>query len=267
MKQLSNKVVVITGAGSGIGRALALELHKKDVRLALNDFNGVMLEQTKNLLAQKNRVFTAVFNVADEQAMLQFAKDVHATFGQVDILINNAGVAQEALMADTISTSDYQWLLGINMWGTIFGCRAFLPYLRQQQEASIVNISSIFGIIGVPGLSSYNVSKFAVRGFSEALLLEERSQKTGVHVCCVHPGGVSTNIAKAARGADPQKMESFEKSLKMPPSKAARLIIRGFQKKKSRVLVGADAYLLFYLEKYARKLLHWGILRRYEKLK
>lgn len=267
MKKFTNKVVVITGAGSGIGRALALDFAQRGAKLALNDYKEETLKETLNLLEKNVEVISSIFDVSKEEAMNQFASDVIASYGQVDVLINNAGVAQDSSMMHEISTEDFEWLLGINMWGTIYGSRAFLPYLRKQKESSLVNISSVFGLSGIPGVSSYSVSKFAVRGLSESMLLEERINKTGVAVSCVHPGGIKTNIARSSRGVDLSKIEEFEKALKMPPAKAAKIIIKGIQKKKPKILVGADAYALYYLEKYAKGLLNFGIMQSYKKMK
>lgn len=267
MKQIKDKVVVITGAGSGIGRALAQDFAKRGAKLALNDFKEDTLLETMASLPSSTPVFHAVFDVSKEEEMERFAKDVYQAYNQVDIVINNAGVAQENLMVNNISTEDYEWLLGINMWGTIYGSKAFLPYLRQQKESSLVNISSVFGLVGIPGVSSYSVSKFAVRGFSESVLLEEQINKTGVTVSCVHPGGIKTNIAKSAKGADNEKLAEFEKALKTPPKTAAKVIIKGIQKKKSRILIGVDAYLIYYLNKFGRGLLQKGIIYNYHKMK
>lgn len=267
MKQIKDKVVVITGAGSGIGRALAQDFAKRGAKLALNDFKEDTLLETMASLPSSTPVFHAVFDVSKEDEMERFSKDVYQEYNQVDIVINNAGVAQENLMVNKISTEDYEWLLGINMWGTIYGSKAFLPYLRQQKESSLVNISSVFGLVGIPGVSSYSTSKFAVRGFSESVLLEEQINKTGVAVSCVHPGGIKTNIAKSARGADNDKLIEFEKALRTPPKGAAKVIIKGIQKKKSRILIGADAYLIYYLNKFGRGLLQRGIIYNYHKMK
>lgn len=265
MKEFKNKTVVITGAGSGIGRALALDFAQRGANVALNDFKEATLSETIDLLGDKVSVFSAVFDVSDEKAMKQFALDVVAKFGRVDVVINNAGVAQESLLVNEIKDEDFEWLLGINMWGTIYGSRAFLPYLRLQKESSLVNISSVFGLIGIPGVSSYSVSKFAVRGLSESILLEERINKTGVAVSCVHPGGIKTNIAKSARGADHAKLAEFEKALRTSPTKAAAIIIKGIQRKKSKILVGPDAYLIYYTDKFAKGLLQRGIMSFYKK--
>jgi len=265
MRSFKNKVVVITGAGSGIGKALARTFADQGALLALNDYNQVTLEETIEELKNSTRVFSKVFDVSKEEEMNAFAKDVIQHYGRVDVVVNNAGVAQEGTLVSNLSTKDFEWLLDINMWGMIHGSRAFLPYLRQQKTASLVNISSIFGMIGVPGMSSYSVSKFAVRAFSEALYLEERIHKTGVVVSSVHPGGINTNIAKSARGNGQSQVDAMEKALVMPPKKAARIIVKGIQRKKSRILVGLDAYLIYYLDKYARGLLNYGIMYNYKK--
>jgi butyryl-CoA dehydrogenase len=267
MKQIKDKVVVITGAGSGIGRALAQDFAKRGAKLALNDFKEDTLLETIASLAPSTPVFYSIFDVSSEEKMEAFAKDVHQEYNRVDIVINNAGVAQEGLMASEISTEDYKWLLGINMWGPIYGSKAFLPYLRQQKESSLVNISSVFGLVGIPAVSSYCVSKFAVRGFTESVLLEERINKTGVAVSCVHPGGIKTNIAKSAKGGENGKLAEFDKALRTPPKSAAKVIIKGIQKKKSRILIGPDAYLIYYLNKFGRGLLQNGILYNYNKMK
>ncbi len=267
MKSFTNKVIIITGAGSGIGRALAQAFAVKGAKLALNDYRGILLQDTLSLLSNEVQVFSSVFDVSDEAMMNRFAKDVISLYGRADVMINNAGVAQESLYMDEIDTKDFEWLLGINMWGTIYGSRAFLPYLRKQKESGLVNISSVFGLVGIPGVSSYSVSKFAVRGFSESVMLEERINKTGVIVTCVHPGGVKTNIAKSAKGANPEKMKEFEKALNKSPESAAFAIIKGIRKKKTKLLIGADAQLIYYLNKYAKRFLEVGIMRNFLKMK
>lgn len=268
MKNFENKVVVITGAGSGIGRALALDFAQRGAILALNDFKENTLNETVELLKiDKKRVLASVFDVSNEADMNQFAQDIIKQFGRVDVMINNAGVAQESRLLNEIEMPDFEWLLGINMWGTVYGSRAFLPLLRQQKESSLVNISSVFGLAGIPGVSSYSLSKFAVRGLTESIMLEERINQTGVAVSCVHPGGIQTNIAKSAKGADPIKMAKFEAALRTKPTTAATVIIKGIQKKKNRILIGADAYLIYYLNKFARPLLLRGIMHHYNKMK
>jgi NADP-dependent 3-hydroxy acid dehydrogenase YdfG len=254
MKDFKNKVIAITGAGSGMGRALAINFAKQGAKLALNDFNEKGLKETVTLLPTSTEVFTSVFDVSKKDDMFKFADDVNKKFGRVDAMINNAGVAIAKHTTDQVPIADYEWILGINMWGVMYGSLAFLPYLRKQKESALVNFSSIFGLHGIPGQTPYATAKFAVRGFTESLELEEKIHKTGVAVSCVHPGGIKTNIAKAARGAedDPKTIENFEKMFMTTSQKAAQIIIDGIKKKKSRVLVGIDAHFFHYFSNRAR---------------
>jgi len=263
MKNFEDKVVVITGTGSGIGRALALEFKKLGAKLAINDYNEVALLETLDLLGGPANAFYQAFNVADKTAFYKFAEDVVAHYGRVDVVINNAGVAIFKLTASEISTADYEWIFGINLWGMMHGSLAFLPHLREQQESSLVNVSSIFGIIGFPHQAAYCTTKFAIRGFTETLALEERVLKTGVTVTSVHPGGIKTNIARNARYAEMDEIatEQFEKSFITTPEKAAQTIIRGIRLKKTRVLVGRDAKLLYFLTKLSPKFVAWYLIR------
>jgi len=262
MKALKNKVAVITGAGSGIGRALAQHLAGAGVQLALNDYKTAGLEATQRALPSSHQVFSSVFDVSKEQEMQAFAKAVYKHYGQVDIMINNAGVAMQEYPFSAITTKDYDRLLNVNLWGTIYGCRAFLPYLRKQKESALVNISSVFGLMGVPHVSSYCVSKYAVRGLSESLYLEEKISQSGVHVSCVHPGGIKTNIARSAIRAEenPERIKEFEKLLRTSPQKAAKIIVNGIRKKKRKILVGPDAHLINFLSNAGGGLLRWGTM-------
>jgi NAD(P)-dependent dehydrogenase (short-subunit alcohol dehydrogenase family) len=263
MKDFENKVVVITGAGSGIGRALSLAFHKLGAKLAINDNNENALLETVAMAGGPGKVFYQVFDVADKTAFYEFADNVIAHYGRVDAVINNAGVAIFKLTALEISTADYEWIFGINLWGMMYGSLAFLPHLRKQKESSIVNLSSIFGIIGFPQQAAYCTTKFAIRGFTETLALEERMLKTGVTVTSVHPGGIKTNIARNARYAEIDEIatEQFEKSFITTPEKAAQTIIRGIQRKKTRVLVGPDAKLLYFLTRLSPKFVRWYLIR------
>jgi len=254
MKNFKDKVVVITGAGSGMGRALAINFSKMGALLALNDFNEKGLNETKTLLNPSVKVFSKVFDVSNKEEMYKFADNVIAQYGKVDVMINNAGVAMARHRTDEVSYEDYNWIIGINFWGVMYGSMAFLPYLRKQKESSLVNFSSIFGLHGIPGQTPYAISKFAVRGLTESLQLEETIHKTGVAVSCVHPGGIKTNIAKAARGAEADKktIENFEKSFITTPEKAAQIIIDGIKNKKSRILVGIDAHFFGFFVHKAR---------------
>jgi len=263
MKNFENKVVVITGTGSGIGRALALEFKKLGAKLAINDKNEAALLETVDLLGGPDNVFYHAFDVADKTAFYKFADDVIEHYGRVDVVINNAGVAIFKLTASEISMADYEWIFGVNLWGMMYGSLAFLPHLRKQQESSLVNLSSIFGILGFPNQAAYCTTKFAIRGFTESLALEERMLKTGVTVTSVHPGGIKTNIARNARYAEIDEIatEQFEKSFITTPEKAAQTIIRGIQRKKTRVLVGRDAKLLYFLTRLSPRFVAWYLIR------
>jgi NAD(P)-dependent dehydrogenase (short-subunit alcohol dehydrogenase family) len=262
MKNFENKVVVITGVGSGIGRALAIEFHKLGAKLAINDFNETALLETVEMVGGA-AVFYKAFDVSDKSAFYQFAENVIAHYGQVDVVINNAGVAISKLTAAETSIEDYEWIFGINLWGMMYGSLAFLPHLRKQKEASLVNLSSIFGIHGVPYQAAYCTTKFAIRGFNESMALEERFNKTGVTVTSVHPGGIKTNIARNSRyaGTDASTIEKFEKSFITSPEKAAKEIINGIKRKKMRVLVGPDAKFLYFLNRLSPRLMAWGLLK------
>lgn len=267
MKAFKNKVVVITGAGSGIGLALAEEFAKKGALLALNDVNEANLQAATEALSSSTQVFSRAFDVGNESAMQAFADAVYAHYQRVDVLINNAGVVQGNTEFTEMTTEDFHWLMNINFWGVIYGSKSFLPYLRQQQESSLVNLSSIFGMIGVPSQTSYNASKFAVRGFSEALFLEEQNNQSGVVVSCVHPGGIKTNILKNGRNISEKDAKSQIKMFRTPASKAAQIIIKGIEKKKSRIMVGSDAHVTFQTNKFLRKVVQKATLSLYNKTK
>src|SRR4029077_15543496 len=197
MSFLSAGVAVVTGAGSGIGRALAQQLAAAGSALALADVDESGLLQTVESLGAKNAAITShVVGVADETSIRTFAEDVGRRHGRVTLLINNAGVALEGTFEE-ISLDDFRWLMNINFWGTVYGVKHFLPMLKREQRAHIVNISSVFGLIAPPGQPAYSASKFAVRGFTECLRHELAG--TPVHVSCVHPGGIRTAIAHRAR--------------------------------------------------------------------
>jgi len=247
MTYSAGKVAVITGAGSGIGRALAQQLNQEGCRLHLSDIRASALQDTLAALPRKDVAARGqTLDVADKSAVHAWAAQVGATDDRVDIVINNAGVAYMA----TVERSDYEhqeWLMGINFWGVVYGTQAFLPLLRKSQQGHLVNISSVFGIVAVPTQSAYNAAKFAVRGYTEALRHEMGG--SNIHVCCVHPGGIKTDIARAARGGDPatsadERGREFEKVAKTTPQSAAAQIIRAIEKRKKRLLIGADARYL-----------------------
>ncbi|MBQ0755195.1 MAG: SDR family NAD(P)-dependent oxidoreductase [Gammaproteobacteria bacterium] len=251
MKSLQDRVAVITGAGSGIGRALAIELSAAGCSVALSDINEAAVNEVAKQLNDMGRPAIADrLDVSDREAFYAYADKVHAHYGKVNIVINNAGVALGATVEDT-TYDDFEWLMGINFWGVVYGTKAFLPYLKQADAGHIVNISSIFGIISVPTQSAYNAAKFAVRGFTDALRMELEMEGSSVSCTTIHPGGIKTNIARSARmkgdvskftgssKADPR--EDFEKMFRTTPEDAAATIIKGIRSNKRRVLIGSDA--------------------------
>lgn len=248
MKNFRNKVVVITGAASGIGRALAVEFAKRGARVAISDMNETGLARTMAKLTGEGH-FSELLDVADRKAFYKHADNVVREMGQVDIVINNAGVAVSETVENT-SYEDFEWIVGINFWGVVYGTKAFLPHLKRSEEGWVVNISSLFGLIGVPSQSAYNATKFAVRGFTEALTHELAGSNT--HALSVHPGGIRTNIAASARfGQDMQGNRdhdkanaAFERAARVTPEQAANTIIGAIERKDSRVLIGKDAKLL-----------------------
>lgn len=250
MKTFTGKVAAITGAGSGIGRTLAQQLASEGCALALADIDAGGLADTARLLDGTVKVTTTVLDVADRAAVLAWADRVVADHGRVNLIFNNAGVAHAGSVEGS-SFDDYEWIVGINFWGVVNGTKAFLPHLKQSGDGHIVNLSSIFGIFAQPGMSSYNATKYAVRGFTESLRMELDLQPCGVSATCVHPGGIRTNIALTTRlspsmaqllGADRDFRQVFHRLfLKQTPDKAARTILDGVRKNRRRVLIGADA--------------------------
>jgi NAD(P)-dependent dehydrogenase (short-subunit alcohol dehydrogenase family) len=247
MYALKDKVAVVTGAGSGIGRALAQLLARKGCRLALADINEATLKETAAGLSAE--VITQQLDVADRAAVYAFAARVKQQYGTAHVVINNAGVAVAQTVND-LSWEDFEWLMGINFWGVAYGTKAFLPMLLAQDEGAIVNISSVFGLIGVPTQGAYNAAKFAVRGLTEALRHELKDTK--VRSISVHPGGIRTNIARASRfyrdplgNTDRAGMAArFDRLARTSPEQAAATIVRGIEKGSARVLIGADAVLI-----------------------
>jgi NAD(P)-dependent dehydrogenase (short-subunit alcohol dehydrogenase family) len=243
---LAGGVAVVTGAASGIGRALAQQLHAAGSALAIADIDEKGLAETAASLTPKEAALsTHVLDVSDESAVRSFAEDVATRHGRVTLLINNAGVALIGNFEE-LSLDDLRWLMGINFWGVVYGVKYFLPILKQQVRAHIVNLSSVFGMIAPVGQSAYSASKFAVRGFTEALRHE--LDGSSVTVSCVHPGGIHTPIARHARlgaHASPSKhktaIDYFEKVTPTSPEAAATRILKGVEKREPRILIGRDA--------------------------
>ncbi|ORE85037.1 putative short-chain dehydrogenase [Oceanococcus atlanticus] len=251
MKNFSNKVAAITGAGSGIGRALALQLADAGCAVAISDVNETGLAETAALLADKGvKVTQQRLDVADRAAVYAWADQVVAEHGQVNLIFNNAGVALAGSVAGT-SIEDYEWIMNINFWGVVYGTKAFLPHLKASGDGHVINISSVFGLFSQPTQSGYNASKFAVRGFTESLRQELDLASHGVSASCVHPGGIKTNIARSARinasmkdltGVDGEKSTAeFEKLFSTTADQAAATILKGVRKNARRILIGLDA--------------------------
>ncbi|HWP18699.1 MAG TPA: SDR family oxidoreductase [Burkholderiaceae bacterium] len=255
MKDFRDKVAAVTGAASGMGRELAIELARRGCHLALADVDGQRLQETARLAAQPGvRITTARIDVAERSAVFAWAEQVVRDHGRVHLVFNNAGVSL-AGMADRLSPADFEWIMGINFWGVVWGTQAFLPHLKASGDGHVVNTSSLFGLLAIPGQAAYNASKFAVRGYTEALRMELELTGAPVSATCVHPGGIRTNIARSARidpsvqalaGTDVEEARRrFDKLLDTTTARSAALqILRGVEKNRRRVLIGPDARLL-----------------------
>ncbi|WP_322937904.1 SDR family NAD(P)-dependent oxidoreductase [Nocardioides bizhenqiangii] len=256
MKSLKHKVVVITGAGSGIGRALALDLAGKGARLALSDVDEAGLAETV-VLAEKTgaEVRSDRLDVADRDAFAAYADSVAEQFARVNVVINNAGVALAGDFVD-LEMKDIDWIIGVNFWGVVHGTKFFLPHLIESGDGHLVNISSLFGLVSMPGQSMYNASKYAVRGMTEAIREEMLISGHKVGVTAVHPGGIKTAIARNARVSEHEDKAATaklfdEKLARMTPEKAAAIIVKGITRNQARVLVGVDAHLVHTFGKLA----------------
>ena len=268
---LEGGVAVVTGAGSGIGRALAIRLASEKMSLALADSDAAGLEETSLQLATCcQKVSSHVVDVSDLKRVEQLAAEVVAKHGRVTLLINNAGVALWGTVEE-LSIDEIAWLMGVNYWGVVYGVKTFLPLLRREPRAHIVNVSSIYGMISPSGQSAYCSSKFAVRGFTEVLLHELEGSTIGVS--CVHPGGIRTAVARHARigaKADAAKaalyIDRFDRIAITTPEAAADRIVDGVKRGESRILVGKDAVQLDRLQRIF-PIRYWNsLLKRGRKL-
>jgi short-subunit dehydrogenase len=263
---LNNRVAVITGAGSGIGQATALSLARRGCHLALADIDEAGLAETQaRALSLGVRASRHRLDVADRGAAASLPADVQASHDRVDLLVNNAGVALGGDFEE-VSETDFDWLFEINFHAVVRLTRAFLPVLHASDDARIVNVSSVFGLISPPGQCAYSASKFAVRGFSNALRLELAGTRVGVSV--VHPGGVATAIARNARLANrlpaeemSRRLQQIEKKLSLPADKAGEIIVRGIEKSRARILVGTDARIIALIERLS-PVNYWSVLER-----
>ena len=250
MKTLDSKVVVVTGAGSGIGRALALDVARRGGILAVSDWDEVGLVETarlvRELTGQDPRADKV--DVRDRAAVRDLAAAVVAEHGRVNVVVNNAGVALHGDFEE-VDYADFEWVMDVDFWGVVHGTKEFLPHLIASGDGHVVNVSSLFGLMGMPGQTAYNAAKFAVRGFTEALRTEMLIAGHPVGVTCVHPGGIRTGIARSARVTrshdQAEVAKHFDTRLaRMTPERAAHVIVEGVLAGKPRVVVGADAKLL-----------------------
>ena len=248
MRTLRDKTIVITGAASGIGRALAIQAAGEGARLALSDIDRVGLEATARMCGGSADVRVDRLDVADREAWAPYARSVSESHGTTNVIVNNAGVALSSNVVD-MSYDDFEWLMGINFWGVIHGTKTFLPQLIESGDGHVVNISSLFGLMSVPSQSAYNAAKFGVRGFTDALRMEMHVAGHPVGVTCVHPGGIKTAIARNARGDahhDAAELAAdFDANLaRTTPEAAAAQIWSAVRRNKARALIGPDAKLL-----------------------
>ena len=265
--ELRDRTAVVTGAASGIGRAVARSLAARGCHVALADIDEAGLEETARLIGNAVRVTRHRLDVADRAAIAAFPEAIAAAHGGVDILVNNAGVALGGTF-EQAREADFDWLMDINFYGVVRMTRAFLPLLKARESARLVNVSSLFGLIAPPGQTAYAAAKFGVRGFSEALRHELAAAGSGVGVTVVHPGGIRTGIARNARVADTtpaavreKQQARFDRALKMPPEQAGEIIVEAIARRRPRVLVGSDAKIAALIERLL-PVSYWSILGR-----
>ncbi len=265
----STAVVAISGAASGIGRALAHLYAKRGACLALADIGELGEVEADCQRLGAAGVLCVKVDVSDRQQVQIWADEAAARFDEINVLINNAGVNLSGCF-EKMSREDFHWLMGINFWGVVNGCEAFVPYIKQARWGHVVNLSSLFGLIAMPNQSAYNAAKFAVRGFTESLALEMAQSPYNIRVSTVHPGGIRTNIVNSARFGEAQlgavdieqaKREFNSKLARTSAEQAAQIIARGIDKKKRRIVVGKDAQVLDVVQRLLPSLYQRLVLR------
>ena len=278
MKSFKDKVAAITGAASGMGRTLALELARRGCHLALSDVNAAGVAETAEMARKLGvKVTSQTLDVANRDAVFAWADQVATDHGKVNLIFNNAGVALTVNL-DIVKQSDFEWIMGINFWGVVYGTQAFLPHLKRSGDGHIINTSSLFGLMAVPSQGTYNATKFAVRGYTEALRMELEVAGEPVSATCVHPGGIATNIAKAGRidpGMEKISGMSAEKQRKLADKlinvttaeSAALQILKAVENNARRVLVGNDAWFLDKLIRLLGSAYQVLVMRQVKKMK
>jgi short-subunit dehydrogenase len=279
MTAILGAAVAVTGAASGIGRALAIELAARGADLALADRDEAGLQSAAAEIATSStrtgatrKVSLHRLDIGDSEAVTAFAREAIATHPALNIVINNAGVALLGQFHE-IDQAQMEWLFNINFWGAVHATRAFLPHLASQPASHIVNLSSIFGIVAPPGQTAYSAAKFAVRGFSEALRHELQMAKSPIRLSVVHPGGIKTNIVRNSRAGSGvtdnerrvQSIERFDAIAQTSAKDAALRIIKGIEKNEPRILIGSDARFMDLLQRF-RPATYWNVMaKRIEK--
>jgi len=276
MNQFNNSVAVVTGAGSGIGQALAQRLAQYGAKVAISDIDETGLQQTHQLIKnQTSDVHSTTLDVSDREAMFHYAETVKQELGPANLVVNNAGVALVSGTFQKTTINEFEWLMSINFSGVLYGTKAFLPQMEQASWGHIVNISSLFGLIGVPEQTAYNSSKFAVRGLTEALRQELELENSHISCTSVHPGGVKTNIARSARVGETTRnneapspgkhADDFDKLARTTADSAAQQILKAVVQNKRRLLIGNDAKLMDWMQRHFpnhyQRFLQWVIKR------
>ena len=273
MTAIRGAAAAVTGAASGIGKALAIELAARGAELALADRDEAGLASVAAEIGSKAKVSTHRVDVGEPAQIAGFVREAIAAHPALNIVVNNAGVALLGQFHE-IDQAQMEWLFNINFWGAVHSTRAFLPHLATRREAHIVNVSSIFGIVAPPGQAAYAAAKFALRGFSESLRHELQMANSPVRLSVVHPGGILTNIVRNSRAGSgvtdnarrAESIERFDQIAKTTPQQAAKTIIDGIERNRPRILIGGDARMMDFLQRL-RPATYWAVLaRRIEKM-